>query len=110
MTEARLGYIGRIHYNYAQKYLLEVSARYDGSWKFPPNNRWGLFPSISAGWRISEEGFWKRSLLSPILNDLKIRASYGLLGDDNVSGYAAFDYLDGYNYNKTGASLTENII
>lgn len=105
MTEARLGYIGRIHYNYAQKYLLEVSARYDGSWKFPPNNRWGLFPSISAGWRISEEGFWKRSLLSPILNDLKIRASYGLLGDDNVSGYAAFDYLDGYNYNKTGAVI-----
>lgn len=105
MTEARLGYIGRVHYNYAQKYLLEVSARYDGSWKFPPDHRWGLFPSISAGWRISEEPFWKDSFLSPVISDFKIRASYGLLGDDNVSGYDAFDYLAGYNYDKTGAVI-----
>lgn len=105
MTEARLGYIGRVHYNYAQKYLLEVSARYDGSWKFPPDHRWGLFPSVSAGWRISEEDFWERSFLSPVVSDFKIRASYGLLGDDNVDGYAAFDYLSGYNYDKTGAVL-----
>jgi TonB-linked SusC/RagA family outer membrane protein len=104
-TEARLGYIGRVHYNYDEKYLLEVSARYDGSWKFPPHHRWGLFPSLSAGWRISEEPFWKRSSLAPIVNYLKVRASYGLLGDDNVSGYSAFDYLDGYNYYQTGAVI-----
>ena len=57
-TEARLGYMGRFNYNYEGKYLLELAARYDGSWKFPPNHRWGFFPSASAGWRISSETFW----------------------------------------------------
>ncbi len=104
-TEARIGYIGRINYNYAQKYLFEFSARYDGSWKFPPDDRWGFFPSASAGWRISEENFWKTLSVSNTLNDLKLRVSYGLLGDDNVSGYNAFDYMSGYNYNDGGAVL-----
>ena len=54
-TEARLGWLGRFNYNYANKYLIDFSARYDGSWKFPPNHRWGFFPSASLGWRISEE-------------------------------------------------------
>ena len=56
-TQARLGYIGRFNYDYAGKYLVEFSGRYDGSWKFPPNHRWGFFPSASVGWRISEESF-----------------------------------------------------
>lgn len=103
-TEARLGYVGRFNYNYAQKYLVEFSARYDGSWKFPPNDRWGFFPSASAGWRMSEENFWKSSGLSKVSN-FKLRASYGLLGDDNVSGYSAFDYMSGYNYRNGGAVL-----
>ncbi len=105
-TQARLGYMGRFNYDYANKYLLEFSGRYDGSWKFPPNHRWGFFPSASAGWRISEEDFWRSSKLSGIFSDLKIRASYGLLGDDNVGGYNAFDYMDGYTY-KNGGSVID---
>ncbi|MDR3061654.1 MAG: TonB-dependent receptor [Dysgonamonadaceae bacterium] len=104
-TEARIGYIGKVNYNYAQKYLLEVAARYDGSWKFPPGDRWGFFPSASIGWRISEEKFCSDSKIAPVFSSLKLRASYGLLGDDNVSGYSAFDYMSGYNYNKTGAVI-----
>jgi TonB-linked SusC/RagA family outer membrane protein len=104
-TEARLGYIGRLNYNYLKKYLFEASMRYDGSWKFPPNHRWGFFPSVSAGWRMSEEEFWHNSKFSSIFSDAKIRASYGLLGDDNVSNYNAFDYMDGYNYYKTGSVI-----
>ena len=54
-TEARMGYLGRINYSYADKYLVELIARWDGSWKFRPDNRWGFFPSASLGWRVSEE-------------------------------------------------------
>lgn len=104
-TQARLGYVGRINYDYKSKYLLELAARYDGSWKFPKGHRWGFFPSVSAGWRVSEESFWSESNFSDIFSDLKVRASYGEMGDDNVSGYNAFDFLDGYNYSKGGAVI-----
>jgi TonB-linked SusC/RagA family outer membrane protein len=109
-TEARLGYVGRFNYNYQQKYLLEFSARYDGSWKFPPNDRWGFFPSASIGWRASEENFWKSSSVISKISDFKLRASYGLLGDD-LSGdefddyYHPFDYMEGYDYGSGGAVL-----
>ncbi len=106
-TEARIGYLGRISYNYNEKYLLDLSARYDGSWKFPPSHRWGFFPSVSVGWRISQEGFWQESSYLNKISDLKIRASYGLVGDDNVSGYSAFDYMKGYNF-KNGGSVIDN--
>ncbi len=99
-TQARLGFMGRFNYDYAGKYLIELSGRYDGSWKFPPSHRWGFFPSASVGWRISEENFWRNTQISNVFNDLKIRASYGLLGDDNVSGYNPFDYMSGYNYKR----------
>lgn len=102
-TQARLGWMGRANYDYAGRYLLELSARYDGSWKFPKNHRWGFFPAVSAGWRIGEEAFFES--LKPTFSNLKIRASYGATGDDNVSGYNAFDYLEGYNYNATGAVI-----
>lgn len=110
-TQARLGWMFRGNYDYANKYLVEFSARYDGSWKFPPNDRWGFFPSASLGWRISEENFWKESKLASIFDDLKIRGSYGLVGDD-LSGdefngvYSPFDYLSGYNY-KNGGSVID---
>jgi len=105
-TEARLGYTFRANYDFASKYLLEFSGRYDGSWKFPPNHRWGFFPSGSAGWRISEESFWKDSKLSNIVNDFKIRGSYGLLGDDNLGdSYKEFDFLGGYNYKDGGSTI-----
>lgn len=96
--EARIGYIGRLTYNYSDKYYLELSGREDGSWKWPPEHRWGFFPSASIGWRITKEPFFN-SLLGKktILSDLKLRASYGKLGDDNVP-IDVFGYIPGYNY------------
>lgn len=95
--EARIGYVGRINYDYAGKYLLELAGRADASWKFSPANRWGFFPSVSAGWRISEEGFMNDFTANLNMDELKIRASYGQLGDDNI-GIGPFDYLTGYRY------------
>lgn len=106
-TQARAGFAGRVNYDYAQKYLLEVAARYDGSWKFPKDSRWGFFPSISGGWRISQEEFWKNSALGDKFTELKLRASYGVLGDDNLDpwNYFAFGFMPGYSYNVGGAAL-----
>ena len=98
--QARIGYIGKINYDYKGKYLVELLGRYDGSWKFPPNDRWGFFPAASVGWRISEESFWKDHKIGSIVNDLKIRGSFGLVGDDNTAGYNPFDYMSGYNYKR----------
>lgn len=89
---ARKSYIGKVGYNYSEKYLADVQMRIDGSSTFPAGNRYGYFPSVSAGWRISKESFFNVSFI----NDLKIRASYGLLGNDNV---ALFQYLDNYSFN-----------
>src|SRR5660397_134167 len=74
--EARIGYIGRINYSYGNKYYLEVSGREDGAWKFASDKRWGFFPSMSLGWRISQEPFAK-ALLGASSFDLKLRGSYG---------------------------------
>lgn len=104
-TQARLGYVGRLNYNYEQRYLVELAARYDGSWKFPKNDRWGFFPSASFGWRITEEKFWKDLNISNVVSDLKPRVSYGLLGDDNISDYSAFGYMDGYNHYQSGSVI-----
>ncbi|MDP4208712.1 MAG: TonB-dependent receptor [Bacteroidota bacterium] len=97
---ARIGYIGRVNYNYDNKYYVEVAGRQDASWKFADGKRWGTFPSVSAGWRITNEGFMK-SLLgsSTILTDLKFRGSYGVMGDDN-NGIPddKFTYISGYDY------------
>ncbi len=98
--EARIGYVGRINYNYDNKYYLEVSGRRDASWKFAPDKRVGYFPSTSIGWRITQEGFMKKLLgENSILSDFKFRASYGILGDDDI-GIDAYAYLPGYNYNQ----------
>lgn len=99
---ARIGYIGRITYGYANKYYFQLSGREDGSWLFPPEHRWGFFPSVSGGWRITEEPFFI-SLIgkNSALSDLKIRASYGKLGDDQINGnniVAPFAYVPGYTY------------
>ncbi|WP_255491358.1 TonB-dependent receptor [Dysgonomonas sp. ZJ279] len=99
--QSRAGFISRINYNYDNRYLLEFIGRYDGAWKFPKKDRWGFFPSVSAGWRISEESFWKG--IKNTVSDLKLRASYGVVGLDETPDYSAFDYLDGYDYNQGGA-------
>lgn len=90
----RRSYIGRVAYNYKEKYLAEVQMRVDGSSTFPSGKRYGYFPAVSAGWRISEES-WFASNVS-FVNDLKIRASHGQLGNDNVN---QFQYIDNYSFN-----------
>jgi TonB-linked SusC/RagA family outer membrane protein len=75
-----MGYVGRLNYNYAQKYLTEFSFRYEASVKFPPQNRWGFFPSFLAAWVISEENFFKNNIKT--INFLKLRGSAGILGND----------------------------
>ena len=92
-VEARAGYIGRFNYNYKQKYLLELLGRYDGSYLYAPENRWGFFSGISGGWRISQENFFQGV---KFVNDLKLRVSYGETGSE--AGINAFDYQPGYNY------------
>ncbi len=107
-TQARIGYVGRINYNFANKYYVEVAGREDGSWKFIESERWGFFPSASVGWRITEENF-AQSLLGDSDFDLKLRASYGELGDDNV-GIGDFDYMTGYNYGTSVVPLGDETI
>lgn len=111
-TQARAGFAGRINYDFAQKYLLEIAARYDGSWKFPQDSRWGLFPSVSAGWRISQEDFWKDSNFGSKFSDFKIRGSYGVLGDDNLDpwNYFAFGFMPGYTYKIDGSTIGGNYV
>ena len=75
----------RLNYNYAGKYLFEMNGRYDGTSKFPSNDRFKFFPSFSVGWRVSEEAFM--SSTNGFLNNLKLRASYGSLGNQNVRNY-----------------------
>ncbi len=82
---ALLSYLYRINYSYANRYLLEINGRYDGTSRFMKDDRWGFFPSVSAGWRISEESFFIP--FKTIINDLKLRGSYGLLGNQSISGY-----------------------
>ncbi len=98
--EARAGYIGRLNYNYRQKYLLELLGRYDGSYLYSPKNRWGFFSGISAGWNISQERFFQNVRF---INNLKLRASYGETGSElNLN---AFDHLSGYTYRAGSAIL-----
>ncbi|HEY5390574.1 MAG TPA: TonB-dependent receptor [Hanamia sp.] len=81
-----LGSFGRINYAFKDKYLVELDGRYDGSSKFPSNQRYAFFPSFSAGWRVSKESFWHVS--EKAISDLKIRGSYGSLGNGNIASYA----------------------
>lgn len=76
----------RVNYAFKDRYLLEVNGRLDGSTKFPTDQQWAFFPSVSAGWRISEEPFWKVD--KKLLTDMKFRVSYGSLGNGNVASYA----------------------
>lgn len=93
-------FIGRVNYNYANRYLLEAQFRYDGSSKFADGHRWGFFPSVSAGWVVSEESWFKNSFLKSI-DQLKLRASWGEMGDDSGANY---DWVTGYTYPSTGGN------
>ncbi len=99
---ARVNYFGRFNYQFDDKYLFEFTLRHDGSQNFPTNKRFGTFPGLSVGWRLSEENF----LRVDWLDELKLRASWGKLGNDRVVGTngspAAFEYLNLYNIENGG--------
>ena len=97
---AILGGFSRLNYAFKDRYLVEVNARYDGSSKFPANQRFGFFPSVSAGWKINKESFWK---VSPkAISEFKVRASYGSLGNGNIASYA---FQEIFNINQSGIIL-----
>jgi TonB-linked SusC/RagA family outer membrane protein len=111
---ARVNYFGRFNYQYDEKYLLEFTLRRDGSQNFPKNGRFGTFPGVSVGWRISEERF----LDLDWVDELKIRGSFGILGNDRVEDIngqpASFQYLNLYNINEghvlgEGAALSTGL-
>lgn len=95
---ALLSYIARVNYTYDNKYLLTATVRRDGSSRFGANNKWGTFPSFSAAWRVSEEGFFPKNEL---LNDLKARVGYGITGNQSIGNYefAAIYDIGIYNFN-----------
>lgn len=89
---ARQNVFGRVSYGYADKYLAEFILRYDGSFNFPKNSRWGTFPGVSVGWRISEEPFFKNNIT--LMDQLKVKASWGKMGNDKINPY---QYILQYN-------------
>jgi TonB-linked SusC/RagA family outer membrane protein len=89
------GFFGRLNYNYNEKYLFEFTSRYDGSSRFQKDKRWGFFPSFSAGYNIAKENFW--DALQDKVSMLKLRASYGTLGNQSISGN--FPYLSNLGIN-----------
>ncbi|UOR06691.1 TonB-dependent receptor [Hymenobacter aerilatus] len=98
--QARAGYIGRVNYNYKQKYLVEVLGRYDGSFLFRKGSRYGFFPGASLGWRITEEPFIKERI-GNVLSELKLRGSYGRTGSDVINNnfiVDRFSYIGGYRF------------
>lgn len=99
-----VGYVFRLRYDYAEKYLAEFTGRCDGSYKFSgmSGNRWGFFPSGSIGWRISKEDFMKNARC---IDDLKLRASVGLLGNDSVSEYMFLS-----TYSKYGSQVAYGLL
>lgn len=99
VQDARLSYIGRVNYDYAGRYLISASLRDDGSIKFAPGHRWGLFPSVSGGWVLSDENFFKHTSASKVLDFVKIRGSYGTTGNDVIGGWL---WQELYNMSDTG--------
>jgi len=96
--------IGRLNYDYSTKYLFEFGFNYGGSSKFPKGKRWGFFPYLSAGWRISEEDFIKNNISA--ISSLKLRGSFGQTGDDGASTY---QFMTGYNY-PSGNYVFNNVL
>ncbi len=104
-----LSYLGRVNYDYRGKYLFEFAGRYDGSYRYHPDVRWGFFPVISMGWRISEEKFMKNL---DFLSNLKLRGSYGVIGLDAGSPFqyiSAFSTSGGGWYEFTDGTTTKGV-
>ncbi|WP_205461922.1 TonB-dependent receptor [Mangrovibacterium lignilyticum] len=101
-----ISYFGRVQYNYMSKYLFQASIRRDGSSKFGDNTKWGIFPSLSAGWKIINEPFMADTEL---FSDLKLRASWGLAGNNGVGDYDQIARLAYANYSNNG-SLVNGLV
>jgi len=101
-NRARLNYFGRVAYNYKEKYLAEFLWRYDGSYIFPEETRFGFFPGVMLGWVVSEESFWKNSI-GKTFDFFKIRGSWGQLGNDQITygggDLLEYQYLSTYGFN-----------
>src|SRR5699024_8298166 len=100
---ATLGFFGRVNYNYQNKYLLQVNGRYDGSSRFPQDDKWGFFPSVSVGYRISEEPFMEFS--ESVITSLKLRGSYGSVGNSAVGSYP---FISTMSYNSSGWLINDS--
>ncbi|MDR3217696.1 MAG: TonB-dependent receptor [Dysgonamonadaceae bacterium] len=111
--------IGRLNYDFRNKYLFEFAFREDGSYRYAPEKRWGFFPVVSIGWRIAEENFFKDNL--PVISNLKLRASHGITGQDagspfqHIVGYSSYNgyvldasgkYVNGYT---SGSLSNQNL-
>ena len=94
-------FIGRLNYSFAQRYLIEGQFRYDGSSKFAKGHHWGFFPSVSLGWVVSDEPWFKKIDFLKGIDQLKLRASYGEMGDDSGANY---DWVAGYTYPSTSGN------
>lgn len=110
-TDRLLGFIGRVQYNYKSRYLFSTSLRADASSKFAKDNRWGYFPSASAGWNVSDEAFW--SPIKEVANNFKLRASIGTTGNQSFPSYSymstletGFDYADASGSTVFGSTQT----
>ena len=106
------GFFGRLNYDYKGRYLFETSARFDGSSRFTTGHKWGFFPSASIGWRVSEEPFF--APIRPVVNNFKIRASYGTLGNQNVGNFSYirlvnFKTFAGYNFGDNAMARYTNL-
>ena len=103
-----LSYFGRVSYNYDERYMVEATMRADASSNFGPNNKWGYFPSVSAGWNLKNESFLKDV---PWLSALKLRGSWGINGNDNIGSFRYAVYMStGNNYTfGSGANGSETI-
>ena len=97
---AILGGFYRVNYNFAERYLVEFNGRYDGSSKFPSNQRYAFFPSLSFGWRPSRESFWK--IPENLVSDLKFRGSFGSMGNGNINAYT---FNERFNITQSGRIL-----
>lgn len=106
INDARRAFVGRVGYVFDNKYLIEGSFRVDGSYKFPKDKRYGFFPSVSLGWRLSEESFIHDNESLSFISNLKLRGSFAQVGNDKVN---AFQYEDSYNISANDGPFFNNI-
>lgn len=100
LRNTMVSYFGRINYDFASKYIFSFNYRRDGLSALAPQNRWGNFGGASVAWRVSEEPFFEP--LRPIINDLKIKGSYGVVGNTNIGSYASRSFYSSYYYGNNG--------